>query len=71
MRTLDQLINAREPAWTLVQEWVTKAKNKVEILPRDTTRANEALYQTQVKAVPIEELYSYTLEMQKKLQGKK
>ncbi|WP_204743208.1 DUF2625 domain-containing protein [Pseudocnuella soli] len=48
MRPLDQLINKTEPGWTLVQEWISKAKNKVEVLPCDTTKTNDALYKTQV-----------------------
>jgi hypothetical protein len=48
MRPLDQLINKTEPGWTLVQEWIGKAKNKVEILPVDTVKAKDALFKTQV-----------------------
>ena len=48
MRPLDELINKEEPGWTLVQEWISKAKNKVEILPCDITKAKDALYKTQV-----------------------
>ena len=48
MRSLDQLINKTEPGWTIVQEWISKAKNKVEVLPCDTTKAKDALYKTQV-----------------------
>lgn len=48
MRSVDELINKTEPGWTLVQEWIKSAKNKVEILTVDTTRAKDALYKTQV-----------------------
>ena len=48
MRPLDQLINKTEPGWSLVQEWISKAKNLVEVLPCDTTKAKDALYKTQV-----------------------
>jgi len=48
MRPLNQLINKTEPGWALVQEWISKAKNKVEVLPCDTTNAKDALYKTQV-----------------------
>jgi hypothetical protein len=48
MRPLDQLINKTEPGWTLVQDWIGKAKNKVEILPVDTVKAKDALFKTQV-----------------------
>ncbi|MFZ4797225.1 MAG: DUF2625 domain-containing protein [Bacteroidia bacterium] len=48
MRTLNELINKEEPAWTLVKEWIDSAKNKVEVLPIDTSKAKDALYKTQV-----------------------
>jgi hypothetical protein len=48
MRTLEELINREDPGWTLVKEWIDSAKNKVEILPVDTTRAKDALFKTQV-----------------------
>lgn len=48
MRPLDQLINKTEPGWTLVQDWISKAKNKVEVLPVDTAKAKDALFKTQV-----------------------
>lgn len=48
MRLLDQLINIKEPGWTLVQEWINNAKNKIEILPCDTAKAKDALFKTQV-----------------------
>src|SRR5918993_653942 len=48
MRPVDQLINKTDPGWTLVQQWIDEAKNKVEVLPCDTTKAKDALYKTQV-----------------------
>lgn len=48
MRTLEQLLNKADPGWPLVQEWISKARNKVEVLPCDTAKANDALYKTQV-----------------------
>jgi Protein of unknown function DUF2625 len=48
MRPITDLINTTDPGWPLVQEWVAAAKNKVEILPVDTTKAKAALYNTQV-----------------------
>jgi hypothetical protein len=48
MRSIDELINKEDPGWPLVQEWIDSAKNKVEILPVDTTKAKDALYKTQV-----------------------
>lgn len=48
MRPLDQLINKTEPGWVLVQDWISKATNTVEVLPCDTAKAKDALYKTQV-----------------------
>jgi hypothetical protein len=48
MKTTDELINKIEPGWPLVLEWISSAKNKVEILPCDTAKAKDALYKTQV-----------------------
>ncbi|MEP7252823.1 MAG: DUF2625 domain-containing protein, partial [Ginsengibacter sp.] len=48
MRSVDQLINKTEPGWTVVEHWIDSAKNKIEILPVDSSRAKDALYKTQV-----------------------
>lgn len=48
MRPVEELINKSESGWTLVQQWIDKAKNKVEILPADTANAKDALFKTQV-----------------------
>jgi hypothetical protein len=48
MRPIDELINTSDPGWPLVQKWISSAKNKVEVLPRDTAKAKDALYKTQV-----------------------
>ena len=48
MRSVDELINKTEPGWTLVQQWIDSAKNKVEVLSCDTAKAKDALYKTQV-----------------------
>jgi hypothetical protein len=48
MRPVEELINKNDPGWTLVKDWIKSAKNKVEILPVDTTKAKDALYKTQV-----------------------
>jgi hypothetical protein len=48
MRTIDQLINRKQPGWPVILKWIDSAKNKVEVLPVDTTKAREALYKTQV-----------------------
>jgi Protein of unknown function DUF2625 len=48
MRPLSALINTKEPGWALVKTWIDTAKNKVEILPADSSKAGIALYETQV-----------------------
>ena len=48
MQHVEELINKTDPGWTLVKDWIKSAKNKVEILPVDTTRAKDALYKIQV-----------------------
>lgn len=48
MKPIDELINKTEPGWPLVLEWISSAKNKVEILACDTAKAKDALYKTQV-----------------------
>lgn len=48
MRTLDELINTDDPGWPILKEWIALAKNKVEILPCERAKADEALVNTQV-----------------------
>jgi len=48
MRPVEELINNKEPGWDLVQHWIDSATNHVEILPRDSLKAKNALYQIQV-----------------------
>lgn len=48
MRKIDELINTEENGFDLVKEWLSAAKNEVEILPRDEKRAAKVLYETQV-----------------------
>ena len=48
MRSVDELINKTEPAWPIVKQMVESAKNKVELLSTDTTKAKDALYKIQV-----------------------
>lgn len=48
MRSVEDLVNTKEPGWKLVKQWIDSAKNKIEILPCDTTKAKDALYKTQV-----------------------
>jgi len=48
MKPVNELINTQEPGWDLVTEWIKNGKNHIEILPKDSTRAEQALYATQV-----------------------
>jgi Protein of unknown function DUF2625 len=48
MRPIEDLINTKDPGWPLVQDWIAKAKNAVEILLPDSARTKEAVYKTQV-----------------------
>lgn len=48
MKSTLELINNAEPGWTLVDSWIKNASNKVEILTRDSLKANDALFKTQV-----------------------
>ena len=48
MRPVEDLINTKEPGWPLVQEWIAKAKNRIEVLAYDTVKAKDALFKTQV-----------------------
>ncbi len=47
-RPLPQLINKQEPAWPYLSGCIASAKNRVEVLPKDSVRADSALYETQV-----------------------
>lgn len=48
MRPLTELINKNDSGWPYVKEWINTAKNKIEILPVDNQKANDALYKIQV-----------------------
>src|ERR671916_683058 len=48
LKSVEQLISKEESSWNLVMQWKQEANNKVEILPKDSKRAENALYQTQV-----------------------
>ncbi len=47
-KSLDELINKQNPGWNLVQQWIKEGKNSIQVLERDSLRAANALYQTQV-----------------------
>lgn len=48
MKTLVELINTQDPGWDLVKQWIKEAKNNMEVLPKDSKRADNALYESQV-----------------------
>lgn len=48
MKPLSELINTVDPGWPIVQQWIDSATNKVQLLPADSSRAANALYNTQV-----------------------
>jgi len=47
-RPLEELLEREEPAWPVVQTWVSAASNVVEVLPPDPVRRDEALFDVQV-----------------------
>lgn len=47
-RTAEELINRKDPGWVIVKSWIDSAKNKVEVLPADSIKSKDALYNTQV-----------------------
>lgn len=47
-RTLQDLIDTLDPAWPLVQEWISEAKNKTEILPAKQSQGEDVLLNIQV-----------------------
>ncbi len=47
-RTLSDLINMVDPAWPLVQGWITEARNEVKVLPADREQGEEVLLYLQV-----------------------
>ncbi len=48
MRPLGELVNDHEPAWPLVEQWISEAVIDVEVLPTDRTTGEAALHATQV-----------------------
>lgn len=48
MKKVEELIDKADPGWTVVEDWIKTATNKVEILPVDALKAKDALYKTQV-----------------------
>src|SRR5262245_57962735 len=48
MRPLHELIDEKEPAWPLVEQWISEAEVNVEVLPAERTVGLAALHATQV-----------------------
>jgi hypothetical protein len=48
MRTLSELINLKEPAWPMVQEWLKRARNQHQVLEVDRARSEQVLVALQV-----------------------
>lgn len=48
MRKVDELINKTDPGWPIVEEMIKSAKNKIEVLPVNPSKAEDALFKTQV-----------------------
>ncbi|WDF47439.1 DUF2625 domain-containing protein [Chryseobacterium sp. KACC 21268] len=48
MRKVEELINKTDSGWPHVEEMIKSAKNKVEVLPVNISKAEDALFKTQV-----------------------
>lgn len=48
MRSREELINKTDPSWPIVEEMIKSATNKVEVLPVGLSKADDALFKTQV-----------------------
>lgn len=48
MKQVDELIDPQQTGWVQVQKLLSSSKNKIEILPKDSLRADSALYLTQL-----------------------
>lgn len=48
MKQLEELINKEDSGWDLVQQWLKEAKNQIDILDKNSSQADSALYRTQV-----------------------
>lgn len=48
MRPVEELINTKDPGWTIIRKMIDSATNKVELLPADSMRAITALYDLQI-----------------------
>ncbi|OYU96600.1 MAG: hypothetical protein CFE21_06235 [Bacteroidetes bacterium B1(2017)] len=48
MRPIEELINKEQPGGVLIREWISKGKNKVEILEVDSLKGRDELYKLQI-----------------------
>ncbi|MHC1684697.1 MAG: DUF2625 family protein [Clostridiaceae bacterium] len=48
MKQINELIDENQAGWKLIEEWLTEAENKVEILKTTKSKAEEVLYDLQV-----------------------
>lgn len=53
LRPLADLIDNKDPAWPMVQEWIANAKNKVEVLPAELKDREENLLALQITTKSI------------------
>jgi hypothetical protein len=47
LRKLPELLESHDPAWPIIKDMISKAINAVEVLPRDTAKANKVLVNSQ------------------------
>lgn len=59
MKSIDELILRSESTWIMVQEWVSKATNDVEILAVNRQDSGNVLYQLQVTTKSVLGAVSY------------
>lgn len=48
LRPLNQLVDKQGETWKDIQKWISKAKNHIEILPKDSIKADSALFEAQI-----------------------
>lgn len=53
LKTLEQLIDTKDPAWPTIQEWIGEATNKVEVLPASQSAKEATLLDMQVTTKSI------------------
>lgn len=53
MKALEALIDTQDSGWPLIQEWMADAKNRYQILPKTSQRANQELLDAQVSTRSI------------------